>query len=93
VSRRAGITLIAVLMAVLAAPAAACPSCYGQAGGPVIDGMNNAITAMIGITGFVLTGFIAMFFAIARRARRMRDSIVTHDSTINRQGEIEWKNS
>ncbi len=88
----AAAVLVALLSLCLGPEAHACPSCYGQAEGPVIDGMNNAITAMIGITGFVLTGFIAMFFAIARRARKMSEHTTT-DTTINEQGVIEWKNS
>lgn len=59
----------AAATAFLADAAAACPTCYGQAEGPVIDGMNRAILAMIGITGFVLTGFVALFVTIGRRTR------------------------
>ncbi len=52
-----------------AATSQACPTCYGQAEGPMIDGMNKAILAMIGIVGFVLTGFVALFVSLGRRAR------------------------
>jgi len=90
--RRISIAIFAGLVALSAKAANACPSCYGQAEGPVIDGMNNAIMAMIGITGFVLSGFIAMFIAIAARQRRMGEQPGT-ESTINEQGVIEWKNS
>lgn len=92
-SRGAFIILLVVLAAGITSTAAACPSCYGQAEGPVIDGMNNAITAMIGITGFVLSGFIFMFIAIGRRSRLMREADATTDTTINEQGAIQWKNS
>ena len=58
------------LSALTAAQASACPTCYGRAEGPVVDGMNWAILAMIGITGFVLSGVAAMFVSIGRRMRR-----------------------
>lgn len=68
------IALLIFFTALLALPASACPSCYGQAQGPAIDGMNNAIGAMIGIVGFVLSGFVAMFIAIGRRARTVNNA-------------------
>ncbi len=70
--RRTAVTALLMLCTlVLTVPASACPSCYGQAEGPVIDGMNSAIGAMIGIVGFVLSGFVVMFIAIGKRTRQM----------------------
>ena len=63
------IVFLAFFALVGAAQASACPSCYGQAQGPVIDGMNRAIMTMIGITGFVLTGFVALFISIGRKTK------------------------
>jgi hypothetical protein len=65
------VVVLTLLIASFTVPAAACPSCYGEAQGPVIDGMNNAIGAMIGIVGFVLSGFVVMFIAIGKRTRNM----------------------
>lgn len=63
--------IVAVLCVLIAAAqASSCPSCYGEAQGPVIDGMNKAIMAMIGITGFVLSGFVALFISIGRRVKQ-----------------------
>lgn len=50
--------------------AAACPSCYGSAAGPVIDGMNLAVLVMIGFTGGVFSWIIAFAVRIVRRERR-----------------------
>ncbi len=63
------IVVIALCLLGAVSTSSACPTCYGQAEGPMIDGMNNAILAMIGIVGFVLTGFVALFVSIGRRAK------------------------
>jgi heme/copper-type cytochrome/quinol oxidase subunit 2 len=89
------VAISACLMVLFSAPASACPSCYGQAEGPVIDGMNNAIMAMIGIIGFVLSGFVAMFIRIGRRTRETA-AVATTESAINPiydKGVVQWKNS
>lgn len=79
------LVLFTLLIAFLTVPAAACPSCYGQAEGPIIDGMNNAIGAMIGITGFVLSGFVVMFIAIGKRTRNMNKQAAV-SAAINQEG-------
>mgnify|MGYP001583557044 CR=1 FL=1 len=71
------IVFLADCVLIGAAQASACPSCYGQAQGPVIDGMNRAIMTMIGITGFVLTGFVALFISIGRRAKQYNAAAAT----------------
>jgi heme/copper-type cytochrome/quinol oxidase subunit 2 len=49
--------------------ARACPSCYGSASGPVIDGMNLAVLVMVGVTGGVFSWIIAFALRVARRER------------------------
>lgn len=69
-------TLLLVLAAVTLLPGAAwaCPVCFGAAEGPMIDGMNLAILALLGVTGAVLGSFIAFFVYLARRARMVREA-------------------
>lgn len=74
-NRRIIILLIGVWLLAAFTPAAACPTCYGQAEGPMIDGMNKAILTMIGIIGFVLTGFVALFVSIGRRIKHYNAAI------------------
>lgn len=45
-----------------------CPTCYGAADSPMTDGMNMAILTLLGITGFVLAGFVSFFLYLRRRA-------------------------
>ncbi len=78
---RRSFVALALLLLVGASQAPACPSCYGAAQGPVIDGMNKAIMAMIGITGFVLSGFVALFISIGRRAKQHDTDAIAAAST------------
>lgn len=57
--------------ALLHSAAAACPSCYGESSGPVIDGMNLAVLLMIGVTGGVFSWIISFAVRISRRERRL----------------------
>ncbi len=50
--------------------AAACATCFGDPNSPMTRGMNLAILTLLGITGFVLSGFAALIVALVRRARR-----------------------
>lgn len=58
-----------VWTAVAPATVTACPSCYGSASGPVIDGMNAAVLVMLGVTGAVLSWIAAFAVRVARRER------------------------
>ncbi len=79
----------------------ACPSCFGAAQGPMIDGMNAAILTLLGIIGMILILISSFFIFMWRRTSRYREQ-VTHDSFIDEQGTIhlnqkkgliEWNNS
>jgi hypothetical protein len=60
--------LLGFLLAVAAAPAYACPACYGggSTGG---RGMNAAILFLVAMVGFVQIGMAALFFRLWRRTR------------------------
>ncbi|RME50105.1 MAG: hypothetical protein D6795_10645 [Deltaproteobacteria bacterium] len=47
----------------------ACPVCFGGADGPVAEGVNMAILFLLGVTGVVLSGFIALILIIRHRSR------------------------
>ncbi len=59
----------AALLALGPRAAAACAVCYGAAGSPMVDGMNNAILVLLGIVALVQGGLVALFFAIRQRSR------------------------
>lgn len=72
--------------------ASACPSCYGSAIGPMIDGMNMAIVAMLGITGVVLTAISSFFVMMRRRLKRLR-ATSPDQPNVNEKGTLQWNNS
>lgn len=52
--------------------AQACPVCFGNGSGPMIDGVNNGLWVLLGILAFVQAGFVALFWSFWRRARALR---------------------
>ena len=62
--------VLVVLM--LAQPLFACPACYGAPGDPMVKGTNNGVWVLLGVVGFVQTGFVAMFWSFWRRARAQK---------------------
>ncbi len=66
--------IVAAVVLLVPELALACPVCFGNSDAPAARGMNQAILAMLGITGVVLSGFIALFVVLARRARLYRES-------------------
>jgi hypothetical protein len=63
--------VFAVLAAAIAvaAPAHACPVCFGASDDPMAHGMNNGIFVLLGVIGAVQLGFVALFVSIRRRTR------------------------
>lgn len=53
--------------------ALACTTCYGDAGGPLIDAARLGIWLLLGITIAVQGGFVAFFLYLRRRAARVAD--------------------
>lgn len=71
--------------------AQACPVCYGTTESNEIQGMNAAITVMLGITGFVLAGISTFFIYMMIRLRRLRNAREAQ-AFVNEQGDIQWNN-
>lgn len=67
--RQSVVGLAALVLASAPAPALACPVCFGMLEGPVADGTNKAILALLGVTGCVLAGFASFFIYLVKRAR------------------------
>jgi hypothetical protein len=61
----------------------ACTVCMGNASGPMKDGVNLAILALLGITAGVLGGFVAFFFHLLKRSR------MAFGETVRMPGETE----
>jgi len=50
----------------------ACAVCFGDAGSQQTQSQNAGIFVMLGVTGLVLGGFVAMSISFWRRARRVQ---------------------
>jgi len=51
----------------------ACPVCFGAAETPMIDGAKLGVLVMLGITFMVQGAFVAFFFYLRKRAKRIAD--------------------
>ena len=71
---RAAILAVTAALAVLwAAPALACPVCYGEAEGGVIDGTKMSVAFLGGLVYLLLFGGVGMAMVVRRRAMRASD--------------------
>ena len=65
------VTALAAILLVIPAAASACSVCYGDPNSPATKGMQVAILFLLGLTGLVLTGFVAMFLYFSNRSRKL----------------------
>jgi hypothetical protein len=68
--------MLAAVSAVILTPAVAlaCPVCFGATDSPIAGAVNLAIFALLGVTGAVLSGFVAFFIYLARKAKQAREA-------------------
>ena len=55
----------------------ACPVCFGALDGPVADGADKAVLALLAVTMSVLAGFATFFIYLVRRARAVETAVDT----------------
>jgi hypothetical protein len=63
-----GLAVALVLAAAWAMPAGACPVCYGEASGSLIDGTKLSVAFLGALVYLVLFGGVGMVFMARRRA-------------------------
>lgn len=78
---RSVVGLVALVLASAPAPALACPVCYGMLEGPLADGTNKAILALLGVTWCILAGFATFFIYLLKRARIAAEASVHGEAT------------
>lgn len=69
-----GVAVAVVLALALAAPAHACPVCYGEADNSVIDGAKLSVLFLGALVYVVIGGGVGLVFALRRRVRKNLDS-------------------
>lgn len=72
-ARRGGVVAALALAAGWAAPALACPVCYGEASGGVMDGAKMSVAFLGGLVYLLLFGGAGMAVMVRRRALRAMD--------------------
>tara|TARA_Y100000588_G_scaffold393867_1_gene511649 strand:+ start:3293 stop:3778 length:486 start_codon:yes stop_codon:yes gene_type:complete len=62
----------------------ACATCYGESDSPMAEGMNAGIFVLLIIVGATLSGFIAFFVFLARRARHfeLREKLLKNPALL-----------
>ena len=68
--------------------AAACPVCFGANDGPILQGSNMGILALLVVTVAVLGVFGAFFISLARRARAVPESPMPLDVMRQPEGDV-----
>jgi heme/copper-type cytochrome/quinol oxidase subunit 3 len=71
----------------------ACPSCYGDAEGPMIDAARLGMWLLLGVTFAIQGGFIAFFLYLRRQARRAQHQALDEEwSRLQRSQARAWRN-
>lgn len=71
------ILLALVIAAGFPSLAGACPVCVGPPQDPMIQGMQSAISILLGVTGFILMCFLVSIAVFWRRAVKAKGNAVT----------------
>jgi hypothetical protein len=73
--------------------ALACPACFGDAEGPMIDAARLGTFLLLGVTLAVQGGFVAFFLYLRRQARRASDQALDAEwSRLQRANDRAWRN-
>lgn len=89
------LAVLLVLLCLLgSAPAFACPSCYGDAEGPMVDAARLGIWLLLGVTLAIQGAFLAFFLYLRRQARRASDAALDAEwSRLQRTNDRAWRNA
>lgn len=73
--------------------ALACPACFGDAEGPMIDAARLGTFLLLGVTLAVQGGFVAFFLYLRRQARKTQDQALDAEwSSLQRAHDRAWRN-
>jgi heme/copper-type cytochrome/quinol oxidase subunit 3 len=91
--RRKLLGALALLLVFGSGQALACPTCYGDAEGPMIDAARLGMWLLLGVTFAIQGGFIAFFLYLRRQARRAQHQALDDEwSRLQRTQHRAWRN-
>jgi uncharacterized membrane protein YccC len=71
----------------------ACPVCFGDAEGPIIDAARLGTFLLLGVTLAIQGAFVAFFLYLRRQARRAHDQALDAEwSSLQRAHDRAWRN-
>jgi hypothetical protein len=74
--------------------ALACPVCFGQADGPLIDASRLGIFLLLAVVLCLQGGFAAFFLYLRRRARQAADQAIDEEWTrLQREHDHGWRSA
>jgi hypothetical protein len=92
-ARVVALATAAAVSLLLPRAALACPSCYGNAEGPMIDAARLGMYLLLGITLAVQGSFVAFFLYLRRKSRQARDRELDVEwSRLQRAHDRAWRN-
>ena len=65
--------LVAVAAGLFAEPASGCAVCFGEPDSAMTQGINKGILVLLGVVAAVQVFFVAVFFSIRQRTRRLEE--------------------
>jgi hypothetical protein len=84
--------VLALLALAGARLALACPTCYGDAEGPLIDGARIGMWLLLGVTLAIQGAFVAFFLYLRRQARRAQHQALDEEwSRLQRVHDRAWR--
>ena len=90
---RAVLACAALFVLAGAGPTLACPVCFGDAEGPMIDAARLGTFLLLGVTLLIQGGFVAFFLYLRKQARKAQDQALDAEwSSLQRTHDRAWRN-
>lgn len=72
----------------------ACPVCFGEADGPMIDAARTGVWLLLAVVLFLQGGFAAFFLYLRRQARQAEDRAIDEEwARLQRQHDHGWRSA
>jgi len=91
--RRIALAAVALVGLIHPGLAHACPVCFGEAEGPLIDAARLGTFLLLGVTLAIQGAFVAFFLYLRKQARKAQDQALDAEwSSLQRTHDRAWRN-